>query len=52
MQTISKVSGKYYMKALRQLCNNINNESTRHHPTNVASAFLLGIYEVIYLLSL
>ncbi|PMD31048.1 hypothetical protein L207DRAFT_591981 [Hyaloscypha variabilis F] len=45
-QTISKVSGNYYMKALRQLSNNLSRDSTRLHPTNVASAFLLGIYEL------
>jgi len=48
-QTISKVSGNYYMKALRQLSNNLSRDSTRLHATNVASAFLLGIYEMSHL---
>jgi hypothetical protein len=41
-----KSAALYYEKALRQLSKNISDDETKGHDANVATAFLLGIYEV------
>jgi hypothetical protein len=46
IQADMKSASLYYERALRQLSANIDGRETRFHDANVATAFLLSIYEV------
>jgi hypothetical protein len=46
IQADMKSAAMYYERALRQLSANIDSRETRLHDANVATAFLLSIYEV------